>query len=536
MKIIGLLGLFSFIVFGQVEPSKGLRSNPPRVWALKGANVHTEPNKILEDAIIIVRDGMIEKVGVEITIPKDVTILDLSGKTIYPGFIDSWVEIPVQSQDKTEHDAHWNHKVHARRDLSGLYTPDKKKLESLHRLGFTAAHIVPDSGVFQGQTSLVQLDDEGTILQRNIAQNITYEVDGWGSDQYPNALLGVVALIRQTLLDAAWYDRATEQTKKYPSVNVPLKQNRDLEVLGSWLDNNKPFVIETNNELAALRSFNIAEEFNLNCWLLGSGYEYRRINEIAEKKPFIILPLDFPSTPDMSNPYQELRYSTSELKHWDMAPDNPAVLLENDISFAITSHKLEGKEFRKNLNKSVERSLSTSSALAALTTEPAKMMGMENKLGKIKRGYLANLTILDGDYFDDTSEIISIWVGGKEYPVQPKYDVSIEGNWKLAIGDKSYRLELKKKSKKYSGTILQDTTEFKLSKLKVKGRFISWQVQWDSTTTANRFTGHILEDSLEGISHDQNLQWSAIKTGKREIEKGIVTYSKGAIIIVMEIR
>ena len=65
MKIIGLLGLFSFIVFGQVEPSKGLRSNPPRVWALKGANVHTEPNKILEDAIIIVRDGMIEKVGVE---------------------------------------------------------------------------------------------------------------------------------------------------------------------------------------------------------------------------------------------------------------------------------------------------------------------------------------------------------------------------------------------------------------------------------------------------------------------------------------
>ncbi|SVC76226.1 uncharacterized protein METZ01_LOCUS329080, partial [marine metagenome] len=316
-----------------------------------------------------------------------------------------------------------------------------------------------------------------------------------------------------------WYDRATEQTKKYPSVNVPLKQNRDLEVLGNWLDNNKPFVIETDNELAALRSFNIAEEFNLNCWLLGSGYEYRRINEIAEKKPFIILPLDFPSTPDMSNPYQELRYSTSELKHWDMAPDNPAVLLENDISFAITSHRLEGKEFRKNLNKSVERSLSTSSALADLTTEPAKMMGMENKLGKIKRGYLANLTILDGDYFDDASEIISIWVGGKEYPVQPKYDVSIEGNWKLAIGDKSYRLELKKKSKKYSGTILQDTTEFKLSKLKVKGRFISWQVQWDSTTTANRFTGHILEDRLEGISHDQNLQWLAIKTGKREVEK-----------------
>ena len=70
LNIIGLLGLFPLIVFGEVEPSQGLRSNPPGVWALKGANVHIEPGKIFEDAIIIVRDGMIDKVGVGISIPK----------------------------------------------------------------------------------------------------------------------------------------------------------------------------------------------------------------------------------------------------------------------------------------------------------------------------------------------------------------------------------------------------------------------------------------------------------------------------------
>ncbi|SVE08459.1 uncharacterized protein METZ01_LOCUS461313, partial [marine metagenome] len=223
--------------------------------------------------------------------------------------------------------------------------------------------------------------------------------------------------------------------------------------------------------------------------------------------------MDFPSTPNLSHPYQALSFSTSELKHWDMAPDNPAVLIDHGISVALTAHGLSGKEFRKNLIRAVERGLSETDALAALTSIPAEKMGKGDQLGKIKQGFLANLTIVDGNYFQNKSKVVSTWIGGEEYPVLPKYDTDITGEWKLTMGKKWYQLELKKKNNSYSGTIIQDTTKFKLSKLKIGGRFISWQVTLDSTAGPSRFTGHILENRMEGTAHDLQLSWSALKTG-----------------------
>ena len=90
-----------------------------------------------------------------------------------------------------------------------------------------------------------------------------------------------------------------------------------------------------------------------------------------------------------------------------MAPDNPAVLIDNGISVALTSNGLNGKEFRKNLSRAEERGLSETDALAALTSIPAEKMGKGDQLGKIKQGFLANLTIVDGNYFQNKSNVNS---------------------------------------------------------------------------------------------------------------------------------
>jgi hypothetical protein len=170
----------------------------------------------------------------------------------------------------------------------------------------------------------------------------------------------------------------------------------------------------------------------------------------------------------------------------------------------------------------VDRGFPESQALAALTTVPAKKMGKSDQLGKIKIGFLANLTIVDGNYFHHKSQIISTWVGGEEYPVKPKYDISVDGEWHLTIGKNLYQLEFQKKMGHYSGKIIQDTIKYNLSKLKIEGRFISWQVKLDSTLAPSRFTGHILENRIEGTAHDLQVSWSAMKTGaldKKEEKK-----------------
>jgi hypothetical protein len=219
LKIFFLFPFLSGLVFGQIEPPDGLRENSPSVWALKGGKIYVEPGKVKENATIIIRDGLIEKVGTNINIPKDAAVLDMTGKTIYPGFIDSWVEFPTIKETISHHDSHWNFKVHSRKDMSRLYQPDEKNIKSLQKLGFTSAHIVADSGVFQGQTAVIQLDKKGTVLKSKVAQNVAYEVDGWGNKKYPNSLLGVMALIRQTFIDADWYRRSMKQAETYPQLN-----------------------------------------------------------------------------------------------------------------------------------------------------------------------------------------------------------------------------------------------------------------------------------------------------------------------------
>ena len=127
-----------------------------------------------------------------------------------------------------------------------------------------------------------------------------------------------------------------------------------------------------------------------------------------------------------------------------MAPDNISKVFEKGIRFSFTSATLKNKkEFRKNLQKIIDRGLPKSVALSALTTYPAEAMGIEKIMGKIQPGYLANLVVTDGDYFDNKSRVTSLWMNGKEYYVANRYKTVLKGNWKLEISGKSYEISYK---------------------------------------------------------------------------------------------
>jgi hypothetical protein len=171
--------------------------------------------------------------------------------------------------------------------------------------------------------------------------------------------------------------------------------DRSLTSLASAKKNNQPFIFRTTNELYIDRSNNISKEFDLNLWIKGNGYEYRRINEMPGS--FIIVPVNFPGKPEVADPFNALQYSLEQLKHWDMAPDNASKLAEAGFEIALTSNGLKSApDFRKNLSRAIERGLNQSKALAALTTIPAKKFGQEKRLGQIESGFIANLVVVKG--------------------------------------------------------------------------------------------------------------------------------------------
>ena len=493
IKTILLLSILS-ILTAQVGPAKALHRNPPRAWALTNATIYAAPGKTIEDGTVVMRDGIITAVGAKVKIPKQATIIDMDGKHIYAGFIESWLDVKTVKKD-TSLQANWNSNMRAYLKGADLFHPKEKSLKELHGLGFTTAHVTPKGGIFQGSSGLVQLGQIPKVLSNNVAQVVEYAAGGWGAKEYPTSLLGAIAFIRQGFLDADWYSKSQGILAKYPDGNEPIQADRSLEELSIAKRNKQPFVFRTGNELYIDRSSNIADEFELDLWIMGNGYEYRRIEEMPAS--FMIIPLNFPAKPEVADPQNALQYSTEQLKHWDMAPDNAAKLADAGFQFALTSAELKDrKDFRKNLSRAVNRGLNESAALAALTTNPAKEFGQAKRLGKVAPGFIANLVVTDGNYFDKKSKVQSVWIDGNEYEVAPDPLVDAVGDWTLREGSNSWTLSVKADG----GSLNVDEKKLKLANYKLDQDRISFSVNADTILQKDvtRFKGTITGGKATG--------------------------------------
>ena len=110
--------------------------------------------------------------------------------------------------------------------------------------------------------------------------------------------MGSVALARQAFYDASWYGKAWNAYKADPSLQRPEK-NTALEELKGYPGSGRLVIADGINELYSLRADRFAREFNLRLALLGSGLEYRRLEELRRTGRTVILPLKFPMPPNV---------------------------------------------------------------------------------------------------------------------------------------------------------------------------------------------------------------------------------------------
>ena len=115
------------------------------------------------------------------------------------------------------------------------------------------------------------------------------------------------------------------------------------------------------------------------------------------------------------------------------------------LMFSLTTYKSKN-DFRKNLQRITDRGLSKDILLASLTTFPAEAMGVEKFIGKIQTGYMANLVVTDGDYFDPKTRVTSVWLSGKEKYIAPKFKFDIKGKWILTFNDENFNFEFFKEN------------------------------------------------------------------------------------------
>lgn len=453
----------------QTSPLQGILDKTPNLVALTNATVYAEPGKKLQNATVLIANGRISAVGTGVSVPAGYQQIDASRYTLYPGFIDpytqygieaakpaapgSYRDAPVYKNERKGGNAS-NAAIHAELEWVNEFKPDAKAAAELRNLGFTAVQSARFDGIFRGQAFVSALTDglpNELILNASGPQFMAFS-KGNSKQSYPSSLMGSIALIRQTLSDASWYNQAYGKTDvRY--FNEPIEFNAALQSLSNITQQGAIF--ETSDDRSLLRAHQLLNEFKLaNAAMVGSGYEYVRLDEIKAMQRKLILPLNFPAAPAVEQVADQLDVNLADLRHWERAPANAAALAKAGIPFALTTFRLKDhRDFWPNLQKAVKHGLSADTALAALTTVPASIAGVADKLGKIAPGYQADIVMASGDLFAD-GEIIATWVRGQQHSIKAITPVEFAGVYQLSVAGKAVNITLKGDDDKLSGTAL----------------------------------------------------------------------------------
>jgi imidazolonepropionase-like amidohydrolase len=464
----------TFQVNGVANPRTG-------AYAFTGATIVKDGQATLQNATLIIREGKIEAVGTDIALPKDAVIVNCKGKFIYPSLIDIYTDYgvpvpqrpqnagffffgPQQFTSNTKGPYNWNQAIHSEANAADIFTGDSKTAKQLRDLGFGAVLTHQKDGIARGTGAFVTLADEKenlVVVKPKASANYSFS-KGTSTQSYPGSMMGSVALLRQTYLDAQWYK--TKPSKE--GVNLSLQAWNDAQSL--------PQIFEANDKWSDLRADRIAKEFGVQYIIKGGGNEYQRISEIAATKATFILPLNFPPAQEVEDPNDARYVSLADLKHWELAPSNPAAFEKANISFCLTTSDLSDiKQFRANLRKAFDYGLSESKAFEALTKTPATLLGVYDKVGSLDKGKLANFLITSGPIFNEKTKIVENWVQGEKYAVNEDAWTNIAGTYKLRVngvnGAADYLLEVK--NEKAATIIAKDTLSAKFS---YEGKMVSF--------------------------------------------------------------
>jgi imidazolonepropionase-like amidohydrolase len=416
------------------------------IHAFTNATIFKDYKTKIENATLVIRDGKVVDAGTNVAVPQGAIVHDMKGKFIYPSFIDIYTnyglpEVPKphnpegpQMESNIKGAYGWNQAIHPDYAALKTFTVDDKKADDWRKLGFGTVHTLLLDGIARGSGAVVTLANEKenfVIVKGEASANFSFK-KGTSTQNYPESLMGAIALLRQTYYDAEWYKNLKEK-KEY---NLSLDAWNGLQSLPQFFD-------ADGNWENILRADKVGDEFGVQYIIKGNGTEYQRIEEIKNTKGAIITSLNFPKAFDVEDPYKALWVTLEEMKHWELAPTNTATLAKAGIDFALTPADLEKKDdFLPNLRKAVKYGLDSTTALKSITYTPADLLKVYDKVGSLEPGKLANFIITSRTLFDDKCEINENWIRGKRYEIKALPAKDIRGEYTLNI-DRSPQYKLK---------------------------------------------------------------------------------------------
>ncbi|MAT55285.1 MAG: amidohydrolase [Saprospirales bacterium] len=534
MKSLIRLLVLSALVFSfasqsfsqETFPRNGVADHREGLYAFTNATIYKSWNEKLDNATLVIRKGRVEAVGQGIAVPPGAVVIDAKGKTIYPSFIElvsdygmpkerpggdsgggSWFNRRSvhTAEDRGAHA--WNDALKPEFDAAEVFKTDDKTAGDFRKAGFGAVLTHKRDGISRGSSALVTLSDEReheVIVKERVGHHLSFR-KGTAKVTYPTSLMGAIALLRQTYYDGKWY----AEVGRKEEVNLSLEAWNDVLGLRQFF--------EVGDKLEVLRAARLGKEFGITYTIVGNGDEYQRLNEIKATGSPLVIPVNFPDAYDVEDPYDALSVSLAQMKHWELAPTNPARLEKAGMQFAITSEGVQRKsDFIGKVKEAIKNGLSKEQALKALTYTPAELTGSLDELGSLEKGKLANFIITNGDIFGDKTKIYHNWIKGKPFVFKDLTAPDLEGEYMLTIADMAYKLAVSEDGDNFKMAIVVDDSTKIDVKNKISDGRITLSFKPDSLSKMMRLSGTINADSWMGTGQDGNgnwVQWKATRSG-----------------------
>ncbi|MDQ1472577.1 MAG: hypothetical protein QOJ99_4057, partial [Bryobacterales bacterium] len=383
-------------------------------YALRDAKIVRVSGPVIEHGTVVVRDGLIEAVGENLTPPADAWVIDCKGLTIYPGLIDSlsnWgltntppaataaggggrggrggavVVTPTPTgnpaalaaltappsrgpEDRPSNAAYLK--------AADQLFPTDRAIETARNGGFTSAVTFPTGNIFSGQGTVIDLagDRAGDmVIAEAIGQLVTVPAGGRGGGgrSYPGSLMGVFAYIRQIYLDSEHYKLARSIYEKHPQGLARPAYDRTLEgVLAS-----PRVLLPATRDVEIERMLAFAKELKLNAVLYGGHEAWRSADSLKKAGVPVLLSLKYPEKAADSDPATEESLRVLELR--DKAPTSAGALAKAGVRFAFYSDGLgTPRDLMRAVRKAVDAGLTSEAALRAMTLTPAEIYGVSD--------------------------------------------------------------------------------------------------------------------------------------------------------------
>ncbi|MEE2690550.1 MAG: amidohydrolase family protein [Pseudomonadota bacterium] len=375
-----------------------------QVIAIQNARVYTMgPAGVIDNGDVIIRNGVISAVGVDLPAPEGASVIDAAGRVVTPGFFAPWsqlglVEIGLDDESN-DSSPKGDFPLSAALDALDAYNPNSTVIAVARAGGVTRTLTAPEpgGGLFGGKAAVVDLSGRiGSVTKPNAAQVLAMGYSGAAREG--DTRMGAWAVLREYLDEAISY---AANPRDYVMRNRDQRFSiSDLKALGPVVSGEQPLIVSVNGAADIRNLLRLKNDYRLKVIIRGGSEAWRAAREIAAAN----VPVIIDTTANLPYQFEDLGSTLA----------NAARLNGAGVRIAFSAPDTHNLRLLPQMaGNAVANGLPYEAALAAVTINPAAIYGVSDRLGSLEVGKAGDVVVWDGDPLEVTTRPIQVLIDGR---------------------------------------------------------------------------------------------------------------------------